>query len=380
LIAFYKGVLMIFENIERNDHTYSRSSETIYAFLNRSAWPDSGKCRKAIEDFYDCSDESEKADLKSRLLSKDKHQFNSALFEIYLNKLFLNFGSEVEPHPALNNSKEHPEFLIKNKEEEFYLEAVCAEQKEEKPLIQEIQDYLDKKIKNVGFMLSFDVEGDLKSQIKLKTLYDFLNREIEKIDFSRARSDVNYRNNLCFQKEYEQAKLIFKIILMNEGEEYEHTIGRGPIRTFWGSAGTSLESIIERKASKYGTLNKPLILAVSIPIIDSRLTSVSKSFFGTPFANFSKNSEMINQSFNGEGAFIHNGKKKNSKITGVLVFPGFCVFGMHQNTVVYYPNPYAAIPTPKLIDRFNGYTLGEDQFIPRNGLQPFDVIDFKKYE
>lgn len=54
-------------------------------------------------------------------------QHQSAFWELYLHELFSRLGLTLEPHPEIQDSRNHPDFLVKEGDvAKFYLEGIVA--------------------------------------------------------------------------------------------------------------------------------------------------------------------------------------------------------------------------------------------------------------
>lgn len=374
---------MVFDEFTRSDHAKAKRAESMYSFLNRSAWPDAEKWRNIAEDFLNQWPEEDKKDLIGRLKTEDDKQFNSALFELYLNQIFSDLKCKIGVHPDLNNgSDDHPDFLIQHKDEAFYIEGVCCVEKGDNPLINELLDKIDARFKAKEFSLKFKMEGELKSQVKINTIFRFLEENISKVDPVKLLEIHHYD---LPEWELPIGDVTFKFTPISRKPEFwnqesDRMICGELYPPIWIDSGKALRNAIKLKAQKYGTPDKPLILGVALNLTDGDFETVFDSLFGKPVVHISRETtEIVEETRDWKGSFFYKDKAVNSKISGILVFPGFTLAGLHQVGVRYYPNPYAKFETPELIKQFSGYDIADEKYKLKSGLEPYQIINFTKY-
>jgi hypothetical protein len=124
---------MIFDDCERTDESWGREKETLYDFYNRSAQPEAQRVRQLMESMLPRYPEGERANWVSRFRSRATHNFETASFELILHDTLHSLGCELTPHPQLDDSPKHPDFLVTTPcGNSFYLEAVSATEKRDR--------------------------------------------------------------------------------------------------------------------------------------------------------------------------------------------------------------------------------------------------------
>lgn len=82
-----------------------------FQFLDRVSGPYWDQVPGLIEEWFArlCTDA--RADVRSRLRSKEDRQYNGAFFELYLHECLLRMGYTVTCHRALEETSRRPDFL-----------------------------------------------------------------------------------------------------------------------------------------------------------------------------------------------------------------------------------------------------------------------------
>lgn len=112
---------------ERTETRFNRENESTFAYLNLSARAPMTAAREVFEQWFAAYPDSGKADLRARFRSPIDAQHQSAFWELYLHELFSRLGFTLEPHPDVEGSSNHPDFLVKAGDEaKFYLEGIVA--------------------------------------------------------------------------------------------------------------------------------------------------------------------------------------------------------------------------------------------------------------
>jgi hypothetical protein len=119
--------LPLFDEKARTDPERSYARESTYAFLDRVDDPIFAAVRDVLNAWMDrfasLHDDAAVKDLVGRLRSKDDITFYAAFWELYLHELFVRLGFNIEVHPE-SGKDTHPDFRMTRDGREMYLEAV----------------------------------------------------------------------------------------------------------------------------------------------------------------------------------------------------------------------------------------------------------------
>jgi hypothetical protein len=263
--------IYLFDDITRNDLNYSENNENPYDFYNRSSRYKFVVVRELLNKWFSEYPDAEKNDLKNRF----RKTFDSAFYELFLYKLFVNLGFQVQIHPKLPHSKKRPDFLITKGELEIYVEAKIDYDKSTELIaierkISQFYDDLNKlKVKGFYFALS-ELYLKNNSQPSAKKVIKFIEKKIDKLnpELIKQLSKENHSDQiLCFH--YDDDNLSIKITPLPVDNSLkdafiENPIGMHPFKSFTGSGEQSMENSIKKKAKRYGKLDKPFIVCLNV--------------------------------------------------------------------------------------------------------------------
>src|SRR5690606_15633162 len=139
-----------------------RPGETQYEFLDRTAMEPFARLREVLERWFSDLPVDRRAELRTRFKSKDERHSLAAFWELYLHASMRAAGYQVEFHPETPEGKGRPDFLVKTKEETFYLEAtlVADSNAERSKVLREakLQAAIDDHITSPNFFLGLMAE------------------------------------------------------------------------------------------------------------------------------------------------------------------------------------------------------------------------------
>jgi hypothetical protein len=118
--------MSLFDDYARTDNSPSPESEDAFTFLNRSARPDVQKIREELERWLASYPGQHQAHLRSQFRSTLPYQHDAAWWELYLHRMFMLLGLEVEVHPELEPVNARPDFKVSGPSGTFLLEAATT--------------------------------------------------------------------------------------------------------------------------------------------------------------------------------------------------------------------------------------------------------------
>jgi hypothetical protein len=119
---------MLFDAGKRHDHRTLLAGESLFAFLDRSAWPSCENIRNFVNAELMTFPEAERSQLLRRFRDGEAHDFHSAMFELLLWGGLTRRGYRLIPHPDLGGSRaSRPDFHVTTPSgQAFFLEARLA--------------------------------------------------------------------------------------------------------------------------------------------------------------------------------------------------------------------------------------------------------------
>lgn len=319
---------MLFPEKNRTDTNPPKHIDNDYDFIDRSALPELFAIRRLLNSWFENYPFSERKELKSRF----NKTFSSAFFELFIHELFKRQGFTMIPHPKVPNSNKRPDFLAIKGSVEFYIEAKeatnqSAKAKGENNKTNTVYDSINR-ITSPNYLFSL-TELIIKSdrQPQGKAIINHYNQELRKHDPDELLRmiEVSGRDAIPLLP-YEDAdiKIVIKPIpLPSEarGKKDIRPLGMYPMSSFWGN-NESILTALEKKAGRYGELDKPFILCINATG-DGFVTehTVKDTLFGPLKATYSTNpnnrDHKLERYF--EGFFRDNPNSKSNRVSGVFI-------------------------------------------------------------
>ena len=191
-----------------------------------------------------------------RLNSKDRHISQSAYFEVLCYNLFYNKGYRIDLHPIMGNNK-RPDFKVYNDKISFYLEAiVIAEEKYKKieSAQNKVVSYLKENLIEFKYyiFLSFSMIN-IDRELRMKRLKEFI------LNTSENLNDINYSEKIY---KFEDNGWIIEISFFAKTDEHSEDIISSLTPSYSSKDDYRyVKKSLKKKASKYGELELPYILA-----------------------------------------------------------------------------------------------------------------------
>ncbi len=324
----------LFDDILRTHRGTATHTEDTFSFLNRSAWPACESVRNLLESSFRRYPTSESAELKSRF----KTQFDSAFFELFLHELLLRLGCEVAVHPTLNGTDAKPDFLARFPQgQEVIVEAVLATERTEKERAREnrlnaLYDAITSKTISPNFFICLGAISDRDAIPTPKKIRKFIKERIAGLDPDAVERAVQSGYQLPSWTYRDEGGFELEITAVpkspeSRGNPKARPIGAYPGEVRWGDSRAMLKKSIDGKATKYGELGRPFVIAVNAT---SRWgigrDVVVKALFGSK--------ELGDES---DGVW---NVSRNTRLSGVLVTT-MVPWSIHCAPLCLYHNPFA---------------------------------------
>lgn len=318
----------LFDSFERTCLEFAKHNYNTYEYYNNSARADMSKVRDTLERWFYNYPEEEKKELKSRF----KKDFDSSFYELFLYELFCKLGYNITIHPDLASSPKKPDFLISKNNLEFYVEAKVVksktmEQEAFERKRNELYDNLNK-LNTKDFLLNIEHLCFLtQKQPSTKRMIKYIEEELKRIDPDILSEELEKNGIENFPKiEYKNRDVHIIVspipVSLSAREEKALPIGIYPAEAFWGGGEESLKNSIEKKAKRYGKLDKPFIICLnSLDIRTSGKIDVDNAIWGTLALSWSTNPEGKDEKWirQLDGVFCDEKGARLKNLTGVLV-------------------------------------------------------------
>ena len=284
---------MLFDQIERAETRLKRENESTFLYLNSSARSPMTAAREVLEQWFTTYPDSGRVDLHARFRSPIDSQFKSALWELYLHELFSRLGFSLDPHPDIDGSSNHPDFLVKvGDEAKFYFEGIVAGLPSTKDAgaearLAEVLDLVNK-MQIPGWFLQVEYRGFPDSPPPVKELRKGLESWLATLDIKAIDAALRAQEWDAVPK-YEWGRNGLSLTFTPSPKSPEATASPqhqpiGILMSYQGNFLTTDEDIrraIRAKSKKYGRLALPLVVAVNVVSDHCDDIDIDNALFGT---------------------------------------------------------------------------------------------------
>lgn len=379
---------MLFTERHRTDSSPKANRECDFAFLDRSAWPEIERVRQFLEMLAAGYPQDELAELIARVRSGNDTHFKSAVFELVLHAFLVRLGYTLRAHPELPNGlTARPDFhVVAPGGEDFYLEAVLASADNDVDPAAEarIGTTLDAlaKASHPSFMVAVEHEGTPDTQPSGKRLLaatlkwldsldpDGVQTEIDKCDFFSAPT-------LCW--EHEEWQVVLRAIpLKSERRGKASTLigvldGGGGFIDDW----TPIRDAVKFKGSKYGRLDKPLLVAVNFGSFHLERIDEMQALYGQEQLVFTVGSPEKEPRFERapNGAWRGRSGPQATRVSGAWLFNDLTPYTLASRRHTIYFNPWAANRLPEVLKIMPHAVAKEGKMQWQPGVTLRDVLE-----
>lgn len=264
----------LFEEFERAETRPRRQNEASFDYMNVSARPGIHEIRELLERWFEHLPANAQADIQSRFTCRDPAQHESAFFEMYWHELLLSCGYEVEIHPTLPDVTTNPDFLsLQNCERQFYVEATLAMPPGDPAAdrrVAELHDTLDR-MDSPDYFLEVQFRGMPQGNIRGRVVREKLERWLRTCDHAEI-------SRLYQQRDYEKVPTLtwteqgctLTFTPIPKGPQFRGQPGARPVGMVMPQemlqlhTNDDIKAAIDGKATKYGDLDRPLIVAINV--------------------------------------------------------------------------------------------------------------------
>jgi hypothetical protein len=343
--------MKLFDRKERSDIRPASGNENTFHYFNDTARPEVIPLREVMEIWFKDYPDSEKVEMKERLIS----DFYPAFYELAMYQYFKNMGYDVTIHPAVPETKKRPDFLVKNEADEFYVEikemqmVTYAEELERRKL-NTLYDSMNS-IDNTNFMICID-------KIKFKSSRQPSGKKVIKHFDAIMHSlypDVILQNEVGHRRPryaYEDEDVSIIVGLLPKSADHRgrkgRAIGSYGSYTKLGGDEEKIKKALNKKTTRYGNLDKPFIICLNYPSSFLHQEDIAAALYGQ------------------DNIFGTPDKPNNTRVSGILI-TGFTVSGL-TNAKFYYNRH----PNAKKVAKFSP----SDDLIKCLGLTDAYVVQF----
>ena len=350
----------LFDEILRTDTRPRGQNESSFDYMNLSARPGIQAIRDLLENWFDHLPETAKPDVLGKFRSRIEIQNQSAFFEMFCHELLLSSGYEAVPHPALLHVNTAPDFLAsRGNVPRFYLEATSANPRHAEIAADRrfatLHDTLDR-MDSPDYFLNIEYHGYPQENINGRRLRQRLEEWLRNCDFetiSQLYREQNYEAIPTFPWSEAGCHLTFTPIPKGpplRGQLEARPVGIVFPEARWLATHEGIRTAIEEKATKYGHLSIPLVVAINVTDDFCDDHDIWNALFGEEQVVFSQRVDgQISQggfcrSPNGAWRGLHG--PRNSLVSAVLITHQLTPSTLRSHPVELIHNPWAVNAFP----------------------------------
>jgi hypothetical protein len=349
---------VLFDLFERDYKGPRGHTESLYSYLGSSSRPSIMQIRQLIADWFFHYPPSSQEALKKRFCSPNDIAHQGAFFELYLHELLHRLGFSIEVHPAVVEKRTHPEFLVSIAgKHTFYLEATIASDSDEKRAGDKRENMVYESIDKIyspNFFIGVSVHGSPSNPPPGKKWGTVLERWLSTLDPDDTGEQVDTKGiesvpsitlthggwDVTFQAIPKSAEIRGKLGIRPMGLWF--------YEPQWCKDDEYIRNAIKKKATNYGNLGLPYIIAINVLSMFFRETHmVMDALFGDEVIRVHRLSGgRVREDFgrSSNGSFRGPKGPRNKRVSGVIICSNLLWGNITAASPILWHNPWATFP------------------------------------
>lgn len=350
----------IFDDIARDLCDPLRQDETAFAYLNRSGRREGERVRQLVVRWFDHYPADKRDGLVARFRSPINDHHYSAFFELFLHEFVLACGHGIVAiEPALPGTTKSPDFLVESDQgDRFYLEAITATGRSQaeaaaQARLNQALDAIDRTPSPRHF-LDLYVRGVPAAPITIKKLTTDLRQWIAGLPGDHNAFDVAP----FFFKEH-GVRITLCAWPRHNRERAGRAIGVRHFPAQQTESNDDIRDALEKKASRYGALDHPYVVAVNAMRLFQGDDAVIDAVLGTPQVTIrvlSDGKQIAEDGRRPNGVWLGPRGPRKKDLSAVLSTESIDAWNFASRRARLVRNPWATNALPRVafrIDEFN---------------------------
>lgn len=265
----------MFDDIERTIKGPAPNTASRFAWINECSEGDAEAVRQQVEVMLDKYPNADRDSLIVRLRSDDDSVHLSAFLELTLHEWVLAQGHKILAiEPELPNTEKRPDFLVQTPDgSKYYLEAVARQAEDDRLAgIQDAIDAIDSPV-----YLNVTIKGQPERTLSAQKI-------AKKIECFLKQFNPAVEIDAWVPLRWEQDGVRFDVsplFLKSAKNPDDRTIGLYSTGAHRMSSSGDLEKVLKTKASRYGELPVPYVVATTTDDLTTNLYELTAALFGT---------------------------------------------------------------------------------------------------
>ena len=271
--------LPLFDDMKRTDASSRQRNEPFFAYLNRTADPGATEIRGRLESWFERFPVEARDDIRRRFRGDDDQDHRGAIFELFIHELLTRLDCMVEVHPDIPGKKSRPDFIARHGDCPFYVEAKVIDPRRSpfapNPLEEDAVAKINE-LTSLHFYIFAVVNGKLSTSLSREKVARPFAELLDAHDPDEIRSLIDRKGPFAAPSRtikcgsWSLQGWLEPIAPEKRGDDRTRTLVIGPARTEGCDSSTPIQRAVQKKASKYGRLDAPLVVAVNVsdPFLD----------------------------------------------------------------------------------------------------------------
>jgi hypothetical protein len=343
----------IFDRIRRTDMTRKKLTESSFAYLNRSARRGSAESRALMETWLLRVPTSEHADFCARFRCGKESEFTSALQELMLHELLRRQRCGIEFHPNVRGATTQPDFKVRQpKGSEFILEARTSTKIESGPdggtRAYRIREFL-RGLDLQDHLIAIDELKEGSSDLSQKALRKHIDDGIK----AGVPGDLDDSISIPLIATPDGWRIQLTLYANSKYGPRTTTVMQEAWNRTWNGPSYPLRNVLDKKASRYGHLGMPYVIAVNSSDVMLGNRDFQDTLFGSPPQSAAPGSPPD------IGFWGTSAAPKHTRVSAVLFTTNLCepTLLMGQVYACLYLNPWSAQPYDGVLAKLPTFRL-----------------------
>jgi hypothetical protein len=353
----------LFDNFSRTDVTPTRYAERTYDFLNRVAGPYWQRVRDLLDDWWRDHPNGTRADIRGRIRNSDDDAFAAAFAEMYIYQVLRRVSDSVEEHPQGPTGR-RPDFLARSAADgDLFVEVTSTapsdQDKAQSRRLAAIYDVVNS-IHFDDFVFLVRALDEGQQAPSTSGLKQALTDWVRTLDYESVRAGwemgAGYFDDRAPRYTWradDWAIAFLAIPRSRWGGAGGPTIGLHSARPTWKDP-EPVRAKIRQKATAYGDLAAPFVLAILAPGISPDDNWVAGVFHGDLAVEFDPNNPAAprRQGRKPNGAWYAGNRWRHPNISGVLMTRQLEPWNLTQSTLTLWHHPAPTLPVGEIAPIF----------------------------
>ena len=364
-------------------------SEPHFAYLARSGRPSFARVRTLVEDWLAAVPKPHRSELASRLRTTEDHHFEAAFFELYLHELCRRLGYHVTCHPRAGTKGRRPDFFMRSPHTRFLIEAATLSASNRERAEESRRSVLIDALNSLDcpdYFLRIEHVGTLKTPPSLRQLRHDVRRFLANLEYDAVREAVQTGGiESAPAMTFRHGDFRLRLSAIPVGPQHRADSQHMPVgilcpgEAYWVDDRTPLREKVREKASRYGRLRRPLIVAVNAANTHLRHEVVMEALFGSEALRlrWDTGGELLEPEpeRRADGAWIGPRGPRHRTVSAVLIVSSLLPWSVAACELVVYHNPWARYPIGVEALPFAQFVPEGNRLVGRAGKVVREILD-----